>query len=173
MGKIIRNGIEYSGSYDDATSVNYDNSVSGLKANTVQEGIDELTKGSVGAFPVDNLLSTATDIPLSANQGRILDEKISSVNSSLEDKNTWKLVGRMTSTNAITIGNIPTDAKEVLYYGRTPYYFCTAILPFRGIVATFLGNEKQGIYIDGGKVVGSYQDGKDNKSNAYVDIYYR
>ena len=42
MGKIIRNGIEYGGTYDSATSVNYDNSVSGLNARTVQEGIDEL-----------------------------------------------------------------------------------------------------------------------------------
>ena len=84
MGKIIRNGIEYSGTYDSATSVNYDNSVSGLDARTVQEGLDELSKGSKGAFPVDNLLSTATDIPLSANQGRVLDEKISTINESLE-----------------------------------------------------------------------------------------
>lgn len=83
MGKIIRNGIPYSGSYDNATSVNYDNSVSGLDARTVQEGLDELSKGSKGAFPVDNLLSTATDIPLSANQGRVLDEKISALNDSL------------------------------------------------------------------------------------------
>ena len=42
MGKIIRNGIEYSGTYDSADSVNYDNSNSGLNARTVQEGIDEL-----------------------------------------------------------------------------------------------------------------------------------
>lgn len=44
MGKIIRNGIKYSGTYDDATSVNYDNSISGLTARTVQEGIDELSE---------------------------------------------------------------------------------------------------------------------------------
>ena len=42
MGKIIRNGVPYSGTYDNAHSVNYDNSVSGLNARTVQEGIDEL-----------------------------------------------------------------------------------------------------------------------------------
>ena len=42
MGKIIRNGINYGGTYEDATSVNYDNTNSGLNARTVQEGIDEL-----------------------------------------------------------------------------------------------------------------------------------
>lgn len=87
MGKIVINGDEYSGTFDNATSVNYDNSISGLDARTVQEGIDELSKGSKGAFPVDNLLSTATDIPLSANQGRVLDEKISTINDSLADGN--------------------------------------------------------------------------------------
>lgn len=44
MGKIIRNGIEYSGTYDSADSVNYDNSISGLNARTVQEGIDQLSE---------------------------------------------------------------------------------------------------------------------------------
>ena len=42
MGKIIQNGIEYSGTYSNATSVNYDNTNSGLEAKTVQEGLDEL-----------------------------------------------------------------------------------------------------------------------------------
>ena len=76
MGKIIRNGIEYSGTFDDATSVNYDNSVSGLKANSVQEGIDELADGLKNTSVVDNLLSTSTTLPLSANQGRILNESL-------------------------------------------------------------------------------------------------
>lgn len=46
MGKIIRNGVEYSGATEDATAVNYDNSLSGLEAQTVQEAIDELSAGS-------------------------------------------------------------------------------------------------------------------------------
>ena len=49
MGKIIQNGIEYSGTYSNATSINYDGSVSGLNAKTVQEGIDELSN-SLGGF---------------------------------------------------------------------------------------------------------------------------
>ena len=42
MGKIIRNGVEYSGATEDATAVNYNNSLSGLEAQTVQEAVDEL-----------------------------------------------------------------------------------------------------------------------------------
>ena len=44
MGKIVRNREVYSGTYDSATSVNYDNSNSGLPARTVQEGIDTLSE---------------------------------------------------------------------------------------------------------------------------------
>lgn len=43
MGKIIRNGINYGGTYEDATSVNYDGSASGLEARTVQEAVDVLS----------------------------------------------------------------------------------------------------------------------------------
>ena len=43
MGKIIRNGINYGGTYEDATSVNYDGAASGLEARTVQEAVDELS----------------------------------------------------------------------------------------------------------------------------------
>lgn len=42
MGKIIRNGINYGGTYEDATSVNYDGTASGLEARTVQEAVDEV-----------------------------------------------------------------------------------------------------------------------------------
>ena len=59
MGKIIRNGIEYSGTYDSADSVNYDNSNSGLNARTVQEGIDQLSESLTAS---DNLkFQFATD----------------------------------------------------------------------------------------------------------------
>ena len=48
MGKIIRNGIEFSGACETATAVNYDNSLSGLNAQTVQEGLDELNNNLGG-----------------------------------------------------------------------------------------------------------------------------
>ncbi len=42
MGKIIKNGIEYGGSTNEAVNINYDNSVSGLSASSVQDAIDEI-----------------------------------------------------------------------------------------------------------------------------------
>ena len=48
MGKIIRNGIEFSGACEDATAVNYNNSLSGLEAQTVQEGLDEVSNSLGG-----------------------------------------------------------------------------------------------------------------------------
>ena len=54
MGKIIRNGIEFSGACEDATAINYNNSLSGLEAQTVQEAVDELNESLGGLrFGVD------------------------------------------------------------------------------------------------------------------------
>ena len=61
MGKIIRNGIEFSGACETATAVNYDNSLSGLNAQTVQEGLDELSD-SLGklSFKINDTLAWGT-----------------------------------------------------------------------------------------------------------------
>ena len=42
MGRIIRNGIEYGSGNENATNINYDGSVSGLEATTVQAAVDEV-----------------------------------------------------------------------------------------------------------------------------------
>lgn len=42
MGKIIRNGIEFSSTVDTANNISYDNSLSGLEATTAQKAIDEV-----------------------------------------------------------------------------------------------------------------------------------
>ena len=42
MGKIIRNGIKYSGTTNSADKINYNNTLSGLEAETAQEAFDEL-----------------------------------------------------------------------------------------------------------------------------------
>ena len=111
MGKIIKNDKVYSGTFDDATSVNYDNSVSGLNANSVQEGIDELADGLKNTSVVDNLLSTSTTLPLSANQGRVLDEKIGTINDSLSE---------LTKTN---FNSYKAMAKDQAYTLSSDAYF--------------------------------------------------
>ena len=42
MGKIVKNGVTYSGSSDNADNVKYNNNVSNLDATNVQEAIDKL-----------------------------------------------------------------------------------------------------------------------------------
>ena len=48
MGRIIRNVIEYGSGNENATNINYDGTVSGLEATTVQEAIDEVVSGLGG-----------------------------------------------------------------------------------------------------------------------------
>ena len=47
MGKIIRNGIEFSSTVDTANNISYDNSLSGLEATTTQKAIDEVAENVV------------------------------------------------------------------------------------------------------------------------------
>ena len=44
MGKIIRNGIEFSSTVDTANNISYDNSLSDLEATTAQKAIDEVAE---------------------------------------------------------------------------------------------------------------------------------
>lgn len=62
----------------------------------IKRKLEGIGKGVVEV--VDNLLSTSTDLPLSANQGRVLDEKITQTNESLADKEST-LNGRINDVN--------------------------------------------------------------------------
>lgn len=84
------NGIELSGNVElDLGTNDYIELQNKPKINGVELSGD-LSSSDLNLEPsggvvdvVDNLLSTSTTLPLSANQGRILDEKISTVNESL------------------------------------------------------------------------------------------
>ena len=56
MGKIVKNGVTYSGSSDNADNVKYNNNVSNLDATNVQEAIDKLDES------VDTLNSNLSDL---------------------------------------------------------------------------------------------------------------
>ena len=60
MGKIIRNGIEFSSTSDTANNINYDNTQSGLSAVTAQEAIDEVNDSLTRHVPSNN----TTGIPI-------------------------------------------------------------------------------------------------------------
>ena len=97
MGVIIRNGIEYSGSCETATAINYDNSHSGLNAKTVQEGIDELSES----------LSIETTTANASNP-KILIQKMGRIRQLLINTGTQKTEkGGLIGT--IPEGHIPLD----------------------------------------------------------------
>ena len=60
------------------------NAVYQFVQNTKKEIFDELPSNSPSVEIIDNLESTDTDKALSANQGRVLDEKIGDIESALD-----------------------------------------------------------------------------------------
>ena len=58
---------------------------------------------------VDNCASTSTTMPLSANQGKVLQDQITELNTDLE----WKAIGNGSSLGNFTV-SIPSDANEIL-----------------------------------------------------------
>ena len=73
MGKIVKNGVTYSGSSDNADNVKYNNNVSNLDATNVQEAIDKLDES------VDTLNSNLDK----TNQS--LDDKANIVIDTIDD----------------------------------------------------------------------------------------
>lgn len=53
MPKIIKNGVTYIGTSDNAAAVSYDNTTSGLTATDVQAAIDELESVTTGQATLD------------------------------------------------------------------------------------------------------------------------
>lgn len=99
MPKIVKNGVEYcsTSSLGNANEILYDNSQSRLISETVQSAISELSeKNSVDV--VDNLESTSTNLPLSANQGRVLNNRINEV-FQLGTNRKAQVVGSLVNTN--------------------------------------------------------------------------
>ena len=93
MGKIIRNGIEYGGTYDSATSVNYDNSVSGLNARTVQEGIDELNNSLEWKLAgTANALKQPISLPTTFNELNIITRFLVSTSGTTERNYTFSIL---------------------------------------------------------------------------------
>lgn len=67
-----------------AKLVSYNNTTSGIEGTNVQEAIDEINESKVAKSDiVDNLESTATELPLSANQGRVTSERVDIIESTL------------------------------------------------------------------------------------------
>ena len=84
---IFQNG-EYNkvaGNAKDSTAANttYNNGTSGLQANNVQSAIDTLNSNFINCLKksdvVNNLTTTTTNVPLSAAQGKVLNDNLNNL----------------------------------------------------------------------------------------------
>ena len=62
MGKIIKKGVPYGGSSDNARSIKYDNTDSDLQATNVQDAIDELNSTLEDVNIYANAFGSAIDL---------------------------------------------------------------------------------------------------------------
>lgn len=94
MGKIIKNGVEYSYSpLPNAAGVPYDNTNSGLSATTVQGAVDEFCTNSYGSLTVDSTYISSVERNHWQKFGRIVTFEL-----------TCRVGTNFTSTNRIATG---------------------------------------------------------------------
>ncbi len=124
MGKIIRNGIEFSGTSDSANNINYDNSVSGLEARTAQEAIDQLNDslgglrfgtdgdGNYGYYGADDSLIPFKSLPT------IIEWQVRSQNAVQKNSHTHTLnfVAPETDFNAIITHGASSGSASITDY---------------------------------------------------------
>ena len=79
MGKIVRNGIEFSSTSDTADNINYNNSKSGLEAMTAQEAIDEINE-NVSTLTESLVYSTKEKVVGTWYNGKTLYRKVFTFN---------------------------------------------------------------------------------------------
>lgn len=121
--------VKTSTGYDDinvatkASIVEFDNSSTGMSSTNVNDAIKELNTEKVNKTDiVNNLVSTNTDKPLSANMGKQLNDQYASVTSATQKGSSDWYVLNMTKKNGIvsndssmTIGGTPTLANQSLF----------------------------------------------------------
>ena len=103
-------------------------SANGLMSSADKTKLDGIASGANKTTIVNNLLATATGSALDATQGKALDAKISSLNSSFAQSLTWKQI-----CNAVAPSNVPNlnnyDAKEFLIIINDGFYNYVRIKP--------------------------------------------
>ena len=104
MGKIVKNGVTYSGSSDNADNVKYNNNVSNLDATNVQEAIDKLDES------VDILNSNLTQVQsqivptASIESGETASKAYSVGDFLVKDGILYKVTKAIAEGDALTVG---------------------------------------------------------------------
>ena len=110
MGKIVKNGVTYSGSSDNADNVKYNNNVSNLDATNVQEAIDKLDES------VDILNSNLTQVQsqivptASIESGATASKAYSKGDFLVKNGSLYKVTKAIAKDDTLTVGtNIELD----------------------------------------------------------------
>ena len=104
MGKIVKNGVTYSSSSDNADNVKYNNNVSNLDATNVQEAIDKLDES------VDTLNSNLTQVQnqivptASIEKGETASKAYSVGDFIAKDFILYKVTKAIAKNDALTVG---------------------------------------------------------------------
>ena len=104
MGKIVKNGVTYSGSSDNADNVKYNNNVSNLDATNVQEAIDKLDES------VDILNSNLTQVQsqivptASIEMGETASKAYNVGDFLVKDDSLYKVIKAITKNDVLTVG---------------------------------------------------------------------
>lgn len=115
-----------------------------------------------------------------------LTTAVTELNSDLNDYQLkgWTYLGQVKGTRGVTI---PSSAKEIAYIAKSPFYDWYGIIPHvnterKQIVhignyygSDFTDTQKIAFLYENGAIwmLKAIQDGRDNTSNAYVNIWYR
>ena len=129
MGKIVKNGVTYSGSSDNADNVKYNNNVSNLDATNVQEAIDKLDES------VDILNSNLTQVqsqivPTSSiESGAFASKAYNAGDFLVKNGSLWKATTDISKDDALTPANIvPTTVGGELSSARSNSFAIKEVL---------------------------------------------
>ena len=89
MGKIIRNGIKYSGTTNSADKINYNNTLSGLEAETAQEAFDELNTKIKNGGNIEYLTQEEYDALPDTKLFNNVEYRITNANESVNAARDW------------------------------------------------------------------------------------
>lgn len=110
MGKIIRNGIKYSGTTNSADKINYNNTLSGLEAETAQEAFDELnTKIKNGGSNIKYLTKAEYEALPESKLTDDVEYRITDANTAAKIDATDVIYGEGTVADAISEVNTAID----------------------------------------------------------------
>ena len=121
MGKIIRNGIKYSGTTNSADKINYNNTLSGLEAETAQEAFDELNTKIKNGGNIEYLTQEEYDALPDTKLSNDVEYRITNANESINAARDWAYDN---AASGLEAENVQDAIDEVNNSLATTRYIC-------------------------------------------------